>query len=107
MSLNSYRAKIERLTRQKQTLEANIAKENKQIFQLQAHIFSISHSIKVNRRSNIHKSKLRRINSKQKIVDRRQKRILRLESRLADKMLALGRNLKILNRIETRQQRRS
>jgi predicted RNase H-like nuclease (RuvC/YqgF family) len=103
MSLNSCRSKIERLTKEKANLEANLAKERNRIARLQGHISSINRSIKVSAGLSAQQSKHQQINSKQKVVAQCQKRVANLESRIADKVLALSRSLKILKRIEAQQ----
>jgi hypothetical protein len=102
-----YRSSIARLTKDKASLEKELAKEREKFSKLQSEISSILRSISNSTSASTRESKQRQINSKQDDLARRQKKIGELEGKIASKLSELNRNLDSLKRVEDQEQRKA
>lgn len=106
MSLDFYRSKFTRLTKEKAKLEQDLARERKKSSQLQSNISSIKQSITRSTSSSIQQSKQRQVDSKQKDLAQCQKKIADLETRISAKVADINQTLKNLERIEKQDQKK-
>ena len=106
MSLDLYRSKFARLTKEKANLEQDLASERKKISQLQSQISSIKQSITKSTSSSIQQSKQRQVDSKQKDLAQCQKKIADLEARISAKVADISQTLKKLEQVEKQDQKK-
>ena len=106
MSLDLYRSKFARLTKEKANLEQDLASERKKISQLQSQISSIKQSITRSTSSSIQQSKQRQVDSKQKDLAQCQKKIADLEARISAKVADISQTLKKLEQVEKQDQKK-
>jgi len=107
MSISTYHSTIERLTRDKASLEKELASERDKLSKRQNEIASISRSITNSTSASLRQSKQRQINSKQDEIAKCQKKIAELEGKIANKLTDLNRNLESLRRAEDQEQRKA
>ncbi len=106
MSLDLYRSKFARLTKEKANLEQDLASERKKFSQLQSQISSIKQSITKSTSSSIQQSKQRQVDSKQKDLAQCQKKIADLEARISAKVADISQTLKNLDKVEKQDQKK-
>lgn len=106
MSLDLYRSKFARLTKEKANLEQDLASERKKISQLQSQISSIKQSITRSTSSSIQQSKQRQVDSKQKDLAQCQKKIADLEAKISAKVADISQTLKKLEQVEKQDQKK-
>jgi hypothetical protein len=106
MSLDLYRSKFARLTKEKANLEQDLASERKKFSQLQSQISSIKQSITKSTSSSIQQSKQRQVDSKQKDLAQCQKKIADLEARISAKVADISQTLKKLEQVEKQDQKK-
>jgi hypothetical protein len=106
MSLDYYRSKIARLTKEKANLEQALAPERKKFAQLQSDINSIKRSITRNTSPSSQQSKQRQIDSKQKDVAQCQKKVGDLEVKISAKVAEINQNLQSLERADKQEQKK-
>ena len=100
MSVNMYRQNIERLTKQKASLEKKVSQEHQKIAKLQREIAAIERSVTPSTSPSTLRSKRRQIESKQKELVRSQKKAADLAAKVASTMAKLNRNICSLERAE-------
>jgi hypothetical protein len=106
MSLDLYRSKFARLTKEKANLEQDLASERKKFSQLQSQLSSIKQSITKSTSSSIQQSKQRQVDSKQKDLAQCQKKIADLEARISAKVADISQTLKKLEQVEKQDQKK-
>ncbi len=106
MSLDSYRSNITRLTKEKASLEQNLADEYNKKSRLQIDTTSIKQGITKTMSLSNQQSKQRQIDSKQKDLAQCQKKIADLETKIAAKFVDINRNKQNLERVEKQEQQK-